>query len=146
MGIGRFDPFRVRAVSPQRDAGHTTAIALALQVLASEDEEMVGLRAQRGVGIDAPDEIRQFFALKVYEGDEPDEIELTDGELVRALESVHFFLVIVSGIEAGSAECVVRVIAHPLDQLHKCDDIGRRLGGVRSANYLVYRIAADDGT
>lgn len=89
------------------------------------------------------DELRQFYELKVYAGAEPDEIRLTDSEVRRAIASTHFFLVVVSGVEEGSAEHKVRVIAQPLKQLHKLDHRDMRLGGVRKARSLIYQLSPD---
>lgn len=50
------------------------------------------------------DELRQFYELKVYAGAEPDEIRLTYSEVRRAIASTDFFLVVVSGVEEGSAD------------------------------------------
>jgi len=116
---------------------------LARTVLASAGPEMVDLRAQRGVGIDADDELRRFYALKVYGGEEPDEIRLTKNEARSALDDENFFLVVVSGVDDKSVERTVKVIAAPLEQLRK-DDSAMYFAGVRSARSLVYRIATGD--
>ncbi|HEU5004303.1 MAG TPA: hypothetical protein VFW71_16195 [Actinomycetota bacterium] len=119
----------------------TIGYQLIRQVLGSNDEGMVDLRSQRGVGADAVDDLRQFYEFKVFSGGEPDEIRMTDSEIRRALDDSAFFLVIASGVEVGSAEPKVRVIAQPLAQLHKLDHRDMRLGGVRSAHSLLYRLA-----
>ena len=87
------------------------------------------------------DELRRFFELKVYAGAEPDEIRLTDSEVRRAIASPDFFLVVVSGVEEGSRAPTVRIIARPLEQLQKLDHRDMRLGGVRTARSLLYRLA-----
>jgi hypothetical protein len=122
----------------------TIGLQLARRVLESDEQDMVDLRAERGVGADAMDDLRQFFELKVYAGPEPDEIRLTDAEVRRAMSGDDFFLVVVSGVEAGSVEHKVRVIAQPLAQLQKRDHREMRLGGIRSARSLVYNLAPLD--
>ena len=121
----------------------TTGLTLARHVLQRNDLEMVDLRAQRGVGADAMDDLRQFYELKVYAGAEPDEVRLTDSEFRRAIDETDFFLVVVSGVEEGSAEHTVRIIAQPLRQLRKLDQREFRLGGIREARSLLYRLSAD---
>ena len=130
-------------MNPEADSVDTIGLRLARQVLAGGDEAMIDLRAQRGVGVDAIDELRSFYALFVFGGAEPDEIHLTESEALRAVYDADFFLVIVSGVEAGSVERKVRVITQPLEQLHNLDDRGTRLGGVHSARDLVFHLASD---
>jgi hypothetical protein len=122
----------------------TIGLRLARQVLESDAEGIADLRAQHGVGADAMDELRQFYELKVYAGAEPDEIRLTDSEVRRAITSPDFFLVVISGVEYGSAEPKVRIIAQPLKQLQKLDHRDMRLGGVRKARSLVYLLRSED--
>ena len=128
----------VRILDADGDTIESIGLQLTGQILASEDEAMIDLRAQRGVGIDAVDELREFYALKVHGGAEPDEVHLTDSEAPRALDSPHFFLVVVSGVEDRSVERRVRVITRPLERLHRLDDRCTVLSGVRSADGLVY--------
>lgn len=121
----------------------TIGLQLVRQVLQSDDVAISDLRAQRGVGADAMDELQQFYELKVYAGSEPDEIRMSANEVQRAITSSHFFLVIVSGVEDGSPEHKVRVIAQPLLQLKTLDPKDMRLGGVKKAQSLIYRLTSD---
>lgn len=116
---------------------------LARKVLASGDAEIVDLRAQRGVGIDAVDELLQLYALKAYGGAEPDEIHLTDSEVRRCRDNAHFFLVVVSGVGDEGSGRRMRVIPQPLEQLQNHDG---HLVGIRSARSLVYDLSADGET
>jgi hypothetical protein len=126
-------------VNAEGDTVEATGDQLARQVLSSGEPAMVDLRAQRGVGVDAVDELRQFYGLRVYRGAEPDEVRLTDSEVGRARANAGFFLVVVSGVGSASAEHQVRVIPQPLEQLHQLDQSGNHLAGVRSTNGPVYR-------
>jgi len=128
----------IRVVDADGDTIESIGLRLTRQVLAREDDAMIDLRAQRAVGIDAVDELREFYAVKVYGGAEPDEVHLTDGEVQRALDSPHFFLVVVSGIEDRSVERRVKVITRPLECLHRLNDCGTVLSGVRLADGLAY--------
>jgi hypothetical protein len=49
----------------------SVGMALALQVLGSDTNEIVDLRNQRGVGADAVDSLGRFFDLKAYLGETP---------------------------------------------------------------------------
>ena len=110
-------------------------------LLGADHDEIVDLRAQRGVGADAIDELGQFYELKVSTGAEPDHVSLTAAEVKRARTTPGFFLVVVSGIEGIDARPTVRVIVDPLGQLRPTDDRGVTLSGVRQAKSRVYRFA-----
>ena len=107
-------------------------------LLGSDRDEIADLRAQRGVGADAVDELRRFYELKVSAGAEPDTIRLTNAEVKRALSTQDFFLVVVSGVEGVDARPKVRVIVDPLKQLQPTDSGAITLSGVRSAKRLAY--------
>jgi hypothetical protein len=122
-------------------------LRLVRQVLGSDDQRMIDLRAQRGVGADAIDELEQFYELKVYAHDEPDQIVLEHSQLERALTSDKFFLVVVSGVEGEKATPAVRVIADPLAHLRLSETSQIKLSGVRQSHSLVYNFRqADLGT
>ncbi len=110
-------------------------------LLDTDGDEIVDLRAQRGVGADAIDQLGQFYELKVSAGAEPDQVSLTAAEVKRARTTPGFFLVVVSGIEGVDARPTVRVIVDPLGQLRPTDDRGMTLSGVRQAKSRVYRFA-----
>lgn len=114
---------------------------LLMEVLGSDRDEISDLRAQRGVGADAVDELRRFYELKVSAGAEPDTVRLTDSEVKRALSTQDFFLVVVSDIEGVDARPTVRVIVDPLKQLRPTDSGTITLSGVRGATSLTYRFA-----
>ena len=68
----------------------TVGFELARRVLSSDHENIVDLRAQRGVGADAMDEFERFYELKVSAGGEPNEVTLTSAEWQRARSSPRF--------------------------------------------------------
>ena len=116
----------------------TVGLNLLRKVLVSDSEEIKDLRAQRGVGADAIDELGQFYELKVSSGTEPDQVTLTNAEVKRALTTPNFFLVVVSGVEGVDAKPKVRVIIDPLSQLQPAESGAITLSGVRSATSLTY--------
>ena len=60
---------------------------LARMILSSDDNEIVDIRNQRGVGADAIDRLRNYYELKVSAGAEPDQVTLTSSEVKRALNT-----------------------------------------------------------
>ena len=117
-----------------------------LRMLFSSDKvEISDIRAQRGVGADAIDELRRYYELKVSAGAEPDQVTLTNSEVKRALTTPDFFLVIVSGIEGVDARPKIRVIVDPLSQLQPTESGSITLSGVRSAMSLTYEFENIDG-
>ena len=116
----------------------TVGLNLLRKVLVSDRDEIKDLRAQRGVGADAIDELGRFYELKVSAGTEPDQVTLTNAEVKRALTTPNFFLVVVSGVEGVDAKPKVRVIIDPLSQLQPAESGAIMLSGVRSATSLTY--------
>ena len=111
------------------------------KVLSSDGKDIVDLRAQRGVGADAIDDMENFYELKVSAGTEPDQVTLTNAEVQRALTTSNFFLIVVSEVEGTNAHPTVRVIVDPLKQLQTTDRGSITLSGVRTAKSLVYNFA-----
>lgn len=116
----------------------TTALQLLQDAIALGPEELRDLRAQRGLGADAVDGRGRYYELKAYAGPEPDTIELTATEYQRAQDDPDFFLVIVSGLENGTATPTVRIITHPLRQLQLEPTARITLRGIRTSQAIVY--------
>ena len=70
----------------------TVGLKLLRRLLSSDHDEIKDLRAQRGVGADAIDELGRFYEMKVSAGSEPDQVTLTNAEVKRALTTPDFFL------------------------------------------------------
>ena len=119
----------------------TVGQQLLRKVLSSDHDEIKDLRAQRGVGADAIDELGRFYELKVSAGPEPDQVTLTNAEVKRALTTPDFFLVVVSGVEGVDAKPKVRVIVNPLSQLQPTESGSITLSGVQSVTSLTYGFA-----
>ena len=111
---------------------------LAKLILSSDENEIVDIRNQRGVGADAIDSLKNYYELKVSAGAEPDQVTLTSSEVKRALNTPEFFLVIVSGVEGTDARPKVRVFVDPLNQLSQEYSGKITLSGIRSTTSLVY--------
>ena len=119
----------------------TVGFELARKVLSSDHKDIVDLRAQRGVGADAMDELERCYELKVSAGGEPNEVTLTSTEWRRAKSSPDFFLVVVSGVEGVESRPSVRIIPRPLDQLDERVSGTIKLSGVRHAKSVTYEFA-----
>ena len=122
----------------------TVGLELLRKLFSSDQAEISDLRAQRGVGADAIDELQRFYELKVSAGAEPDQITMTGAEVKRAKTTPDFFLVVISGIEGVDAQPKVRVIVDPLSQLQPTETGSITLSGVRSASSLTYGFAPID--
>jgi hypothetical protein len=118
---------------------------LVRKVLKSNDAALVDLRSQRGVGADALDELRRFYELKVYAGDEPNDVRLEPSEIERAKSTGGFFLVVVSNVEGGHGNPKVRIITDPLDHLDRVETRAVSFSGVKSAPSLIYELARASG-
>ena len=120
-------------------------VALVRKLLSSDDDQIVDLRTQRGVGADAVDSMRRFYELKVSSGAEPDYVSLTHSEFQRAMRDPDFFLIVVSEIEGAAARPKIRVLLDPLRQLRMSSNSTMTLSGVRSAEKsLVYDFEPTD--
>lgn len=133
-------PLRGYTDAEREDVG----IELLRMLLDTEQDEIVDLRRQRGVGADAVDQMAKYYELKVSAGPEPDVVTLTDAEVQRALTTPDFFLVVVSNVEGADARPTVRLVVDPLKQLRPTDRGTIHLSGVRRAGSLVYEFAPID--
>ena len=116
----------------------TVGLELLRMVLGSDHDEIEDLRAQRGVGADAIDELQRFYELKVHAGGEPDQVTLTNAEVKRALTTKDFFLVVVSSVEGVDANPKVRIIVDPLRHLQPAESGAITLTGIRGATSRTY--------
>ena len=111
-----------------------------LQMVLGRD--LVDVRAKRGVGADALDEVEgRYYELKVSGGNEPDVVSLTASEVMRAAATdAKFVLAVVSGVEGADARPTVRLVLDPLKELDAGTEDGKiNLAGVRRSWSLVYQ-------
>jgi hypothetical protein len=80
-----------------------------------------------------------FFELKVYAGQIPETISLTNSEFRRAQETEQFFLVVVGNVERGIKDPEVQIITDPLNHLTVLPQGSVKLGGIRDAKALRFR-------
>lgn len=82
-------------------------------------EQFNDLRAMRGVGVDAIDELRQCYEIKMCSGASmPTDVTLTASEIEAARDDPDFFLAIVTGLEEGAGKLRIRFIFDRLRQLN----------------------------
>jgi hypothetical protein len=117
-GQGGRGPASVRTVLPPSSDREKLASEAVRSALALDVEQFNDLRATRGIGVDAIDELRQCYEIKMCSGAAtPTDVTLTASEIEAARDDPDFFLAIVSGLEEGAGKLKVRFIFDPLGQL-----------------------------
>lgn len=107
-----------RSVLPPVGDREKMALEVVRRALRLDAQQLNDLRNARGVGVDAIDELRQCYEIKMSSDSAvPNEITLTASELEAARKDPDFFLAIVSGLELGAGKLRVRFIFDPLSQL-----------------------------
>lgn len=116
---GKSSSTPVRTVLPPSSDRETMALDAVRRALRLECEQLNDLRAARGVGVDAIDELRQCYEIKMSSGSAiPTDVTLTASEVEAARNDPDFFLAIVTGLEDGAGELRVRFIFDPLSTLN----------------------------
>lgn len=107
-----------RTVLPPVSERERVALDAVRRALRLDAKQLNDLRNARGVGVDAVDELRQCYEIKMSsDSTVPNEITLTASEVEAARLDPDFFLAIVSGLEDGAGKLRVRFIFDPLEQL-----------------------------
>lgn len=116
--VGNNGQLKARTVLPpvnDREKMASEAVRRALQL---DVKQFNDLRDARGIGVDAIDELRQCYEIKMSSGSAvPIDIILTASEVEAAKNDPDFFLAIVSGLEDGAGQLRVRFIFDPLSCL-----------------------------
>ncbi|VXB53847.1 sacsin N-terminal ATP-binding-like domain-containing protein [Brevundimonas sp. G8] len=137
-----------RSVLPpanDREAMALDAIRRALQL---DPEQFRDVRERRGLGVDAIDEMRHLYELKMTSGPKfLDEVNLEASQVKAAIEEPDdFFLALVAGLEDGEGELRVRFIFRPLEKLQTRIPAVVTLTGVDTVEALEYVfVKADPG-
>jgi hypothetical protein len=129
-----------RTVLPPSSDREQMALDAVRRALRLDVKQLNDLRATRGIGVDAIDELRQCYEIKMSSGaGMPSDVTLTASEVKAARDDDDFFLAIVSGLEDGEDQLRVRFIFDPLTHL----DVRMRgdltLTGVDRAEALEFR-------
>ena len=142
---------QVRTVLPPSSDRERTALDAVRRALRLDVKQLNDLRAARGVGVDAIDELRQCYEIKMSSGTGmPSDVTLTASEVEAARNDENFFLAIVSGLEDGEGQLRVRFIFDPLTNLNVRVRGDLTLTGVDKAEALEFRFdkrpaGSDDG-
>jgi hypothetical protein len=107
-----------RTVLPPTSDREQLALEAVKRALRLNSEQIQDVREKRGIGIDAIDELRQCYEIKMSSGAAfPTDVTLTPSEVEAAQNDPDFFLAVVVGLEAGEGCLKVRFIFKPLEQL-----------------------------
>ncbi|WP_207285982.1 sacsin N-terminal ATP-binding-like domain-containing protein [Pseudomonas sp. FW300-N2A2] len=107
-----------RTVLPPTSDRERMALEVVRCALRLDAQQLNDLRNARGVGVDAIDELRQCYEIKMSSDSAiPNDITLTASEVEAARKDPDFFLAVVSGLEDGAGKLRVRFIFNPLTQL-----------------------------
>ena len=136
---GKNGPSNSRSVLPPMDDREALALDAVRRALRLDAQQIVDLRSRRGVGVDAIDELRQCYEIKMSSSATiPKDITLTASEVDAAKMDPDFFLAIVSGLEDGAGTLRVRFIFDPLRTLALKISGGLTLTGVDEVEALEY--------
>lgn len=131
---------QVRTVLPPSSDRERMALDAVRRALRLDVKQLNDLRAARGVGVDAIDELRQCYEIKMSSGTGvPSDVTLTASEVEAARNDEDFFLAIVSGLEDGAGQLRVRFIFDPLTNLDVRVRGDLTLTGVDKAEALEFR-------
>ena len=109
---------RSRTVLPPSSDREQMALDTVRRALRLDVKQLNDPRATRGLGVDAIDELRQCYEIKICSGSGmPSDVTLTASEVEAARDDEDFFLAIVSGLEDSVDQLRVRFIFDPLTNL-----------------------------
>lgn len=134
-----------RTVLPPVSDREQLAVEAVRRALRLDPEQIQDVRSKRGIGVDAIDELRQCYEIKMSSGSAfPTDITLTPSEVEAAQNDPDFFLAVVAGLEEGDGCLKVRFIFNPLEQLAAKIRGEVTLTGVDKAEALEYEFPVPD--
>ncbi len=134
-----------RTVLPPTSDREQLALEAVKRALRLDPEQIQDVRKKRGIGVDAVDELRQCYEIKMSSSAAfPTDVSLTPSEVEAAQNDPDFFLAVVAGLEAGDGYLKVRFIFGPLDQLAAKIRGEVTLTGVDQAEALEYEFATPE--
>jgi hypothetical protein len=128
-----------RSVPAPVDDREQLAFDAVRMALALEPQEIQDLRARRGFGGDAMDDLRQLFEIKMSSGPGDNEVTLRKSQAEAARDDPDFFLAVVEGLNEGDTQLTVRFIFDPLRRLQMRITGDVALTGVREVEALEFR-------
>ena len=134
-----------RTVLPPVSDREQLALEAVRRALRLDPEQIKDVRSKRGIGVDAIDELRQCYEIKMSSGSAfPTDITLLPSEVEAAQNDPDFFLAVVAGLEEGDGRLKVRFIFNPLEQLAAKIRGEVTLTGVDKAEALEYEFSVPD--
>jgi hypothetical protein len=130
-------PIQRRSVLPPMTEREQLAFDAVQTALALDPPEIQDLRARRGIGADALDDLRQLYEIKMFTGALGNDVTLLKSE-VAAAQDPDFFLAVVAGLEDGDVPLSVRFIRDPLHSLTQRITGDVALTGIRDVEALEY--------
>lgn len=116
-----------------------------IRALRLDSQQIQDVRQRRGIGVDAIDELRQCYEIKMSSSAGfPTDVTLTASEVEAAQNDPDFFLAVVAGLEEGDGCLRVRFIFRPLEQLAAKIRGDVTLTGVDKAEALEYEFPAPE--
>lgn len=137
-------PVPRQPVLPHVDEREQLAFDAVQAALSLNRPEILDLRARRGVGADAMDDLRQLYEIKMASGEIANEITLTKTE-AEAAQDPDFFLALVAGLEDNDVPLSVRFIFDPLRTLSQRITGDVTLSGLREVEALEYTFHKPEG-
>jgi hypothetical protein len=132
-----------RTVLPPVGDREHLALEAVRRALRLDPKQIRDVRERRGFGVDAIDELRQCYEIKMSSGTNfPEDVTLTSSEVEAAQSDPDFFLAVVAGLEEGDGMLKVRFIFKPLEQLAAKIRGEVTLTGVDKATALEYEFRA----
>ena len=98
----------------------------------------------KGLGADAGDSIGHLFEVKAHAGEMPDSVNIELSQRRAAIESPEkFYLAVVSGLEEGDDDIVVKLFDQPMRTLDLEKGTSIKLSGIRSKRALEVRLGSE---
>lgn len=138
-------PPKRRTVLPPATEREQLAFDAVQRALALNPPEIEDLRARRGIGADAMDDLRQLYEIKMSAGEPGNEVTLLKSQ-AEAAQDPDFFLALVGGLEDGDVPLSVRFIFDPLRRLSQRITGDVTLTGLREVEALEYRFRKPGGS
>jgi hypothetical protein len=139
---GQSSSTRTRTVLPPSSDREDLALEAVRRALRLDHDQIRDMRERRGVGVDAIDELRQCYEIKMTSSAGfPAEVTLLPSEVEAAQNDPDFFLALVSGLEEGEGSLKVRFIFKPLEVLAAKINGNVTLTGTDKVQALEYNFA-----
>ena len=119
------------------------ALRVLESVVQNHKSELKDFTRLRGLGADAGDNLGRLFEIKAHGGEMPDSVNIELSQRRAAIESPEkFYLAVISGLEEGYDEIVVKLYSRPMQTLNLEKGTSMKLSGLRTKRALEVRLGA----